>query len=128
MDGVDRAEERLDRFEVWIGRLGNEGLECFPDFLDVTDRNDIAPAPEARHNGSPGRKAWEKIKNEPSPGGAALTQYVFRIKLHAVFSQERKDLILKAHLAMMCLLIANVSLHRRKIGRAHGKGGVSLLP
>ena len=37
-----------------------KALESFPELLDVIDRDDNAPAPEARHNGSPGRKAWER--------------------------------------------------------------------
>ena len=67
-------------------------------------------APQARHNGSPGREAWENVEVELSAGGAALIEDVFGIVFHTMFFQKRNEFILERHLAMVCLLIQNISL------------------
>jgi len=44
--------------------------------------------------------------------GAALIEYVPGIVLHTMFFQKRDEFILECHLAMVCLLIQNIPLHR----------------
>ena len=68
-------------------------------------------APQARHNGSPGREAWESVELKLSAGGAALIEDVFGIVFDAVFFQKSDEFILERHLAVVCLLIQNISLH-----------------
>ena len=55
------------------------------------------------------------LKLRMSAGGAALIEDVPRIVLHTMFFQKRDVFILKGPVAVVCLLIQNISLHRGKI-------------
>src|SRR6266852_4883062 len=109
-------------------------------------------APEARHTlAQPVRAGKRKTtKRIPSAGGAPhplshprlnerrrratrlaqgeLTKHEFRIKLHAVFPQQRKKLLLKTHFPVMRFLILYISNYHWHNRRAHAKRRVPLLP
>src|SRR5216683_3777679 len=79
------------------------------------DERDVTIEPERR------RRATRLAQGE-------LTKHEFRIKLHAVFPQQRKKLLLKTHFPVMRFLILYISHHHWNNRRAHAKRRVPLLP
>src|SRR5713101_1049722 len=66
----------------------------------------------------------------PCRGGAAhaLPKYKFRVKFHAMLSQQGHKLLLETHLSMMRRLISYIPLHHRQIRRTDTKCAVAFLP
>ncbi len=68
-----------------------------------------------RHNGSPGREAWESWEKTGAPVGRHLTENIFQVEFNTMFLEKDEKFVFEADFAMMFGLVQNISLYRRNV-------------